>query len=116
MSVCAYCGIEMTKTTTCIKPLLIAKSRNGSYSVYKRDAKYFDTDKRCHDCGIENKPGNIHHLGCDMERCPKCGEQLISCVCFKSGMAVSFGEEFKGTQTKSWLRFTLGDYRRRIEG
>jgi hypothetical protein len=25
--------------------------------------------------------GQLHHLGCDMERCPFCGHQLISCPC-----------------------------------
>lgn len=33
----------------------------------------------CHDCGVSE--GEIHHLGCDMERCPFCGKQLISCDC-----------------------------------
>ena len=33
----------------------------------------------CHDCGA--KEGEIHHLGCDMERCPFCGGQLIGCGC-----------------------------------
>jgi hypothetical protein len=33
----------------------------------------------CHDCGV--KEGEIHHWNCDMEECPKCGCQLISCYC-----------------------------------
>lgn len=33
----------------------------------------------CHDCGAWE--GQIHHWGCDMEECPKCGRQLISCDC-----------------------------------
>jgi len=31
----------------------------------------------CHDCGA--KAGELHSLGCDMERCPICKGQLISC-------------------------------------
>ena len=34
---------------------------------------------KCHDCGV--KEGEIHHYGCDMERCPFCGCQLLSCDC-----------------------------------
>lgn len=48
-----------------------------------RNTEYFDKNQYCHDCGILNKTGNIHHFGCDMERCPKCGGQLISCSCKK---------------------------------
>ena len=38
-----------------------------------------DTDARCGDCGA--KYGHYHHPGCDCERCPACGNQLISCDC-----------------------------------
>lgn len=34
-------------------------------------------DLKCHDCG--RSVGQLHKLGCDMERCPLCGGQLISC-------------------------------------
>ena len=38
------------------------------------------TKKRlCHDCNAP--PGGYHHLNCDVERCPRCKGQLISCGC-----------------------------------
>lgn len=33
----------------------------------------------CHDCGCHE--GELHSNGCDMESCPFCGGQLISCSC-----------------------------------
>ena len=32
-----------------------------------------------HDCGVQE--GQLHQWGCDMERCPFCGRQLITCGC-----------------------------------
>jgi hypothetical protein len=33
----------------------------------------------CHSCGIVF--GNVHHIGCGVESCAKCGEQFMGCGC-----------------------------------
>ena len=75
---------ENVKTCT-FNGLMLGGSLSGNAfragSIFQRDSTYFDYNERCHDCGIENKEGNFHHLGCSLERCPKCGGQLISCGC-----------------------------------
>lgn len=35
--------------------------------------------RKCGYCGVE--PGQHHTPGCDIERCPRCGRQAISCNC-----------------------------------
>ena len=35
--------------------------------------------RTCHDCGVS--PGQFHLPGCDVERCPACKGQLITCKC-----------------------------------
>lgn len=40
-----------------------------------------DTERtNCNDCSAAI--GEEHIIGCDIERCPRCGMQLIGCVCF----------------------------------
>ena len=75
---CEYCHLEMRKHETfgCTCPYV---KIDGKY--YWRNVMQCDFNRRCHDCGIRNHEGYIHHFGCDMERCPKCSDQFAFCGC-----------------------------------
>jgi len=57
----------------------------------------FDDEDTCHDCGVHI--GQKHDYGCDNERCPLCGGQLIGCGCFE--------EMFGDKETKKNQRLFL---------
>lgn len=79
MAVCTWCNHEMlaATTVTCVANRVV-EFPDGTLLPSE---PYTDNDgvEQCHDCGIH--AGGNHHPGCDMERCPRCGGQLISCGC-----------------------------------
>jgi hypothetical protein len=74
MAKCEDCQREMKLAPSCIAlPMLIAGR------PYQRIPNAASAHGRCDGCGV--KPGGIHHMGCDLERCPRCNGQLIMCEC-----------------------------------
>lgn len=60
-------------------------------------------EHRCHDCGI--REGELHKPGCDMERCPFCGGQLLGCSCryTKLGYTHDYNASFCGLPPEVYL-------------
>ena len=85
---CKDCKNEMSldRTESCSLEFRCIKI-NGK--TCPRDTFEFDWNLRCHDCNIVNEMGNLHHFGCDIEKCPHCGGQLISCNCKKEAIGVN---------------------------
>jgi hypothetical protein len=51
----------------------------------------------CHDCAVVK--GLFHVVGCDVERCPLCGGQVISCDCPYDGDDKEVEAEYENSDT-----------------
>lgn len=87
MAVCQDCAQEMTdpRGSSCtysrmrfpdghVFERVLYSTRRGGGDGWARDVH-----RRCGDCGV--LPGGYHHFGCNIEQCPRCAGQLISCGC-----------------------------------
>ena len=76
---CDYCGNDMRKGKSC-EPIIIIDGKKYTRDHSEKDAEIDDKkDVACHDCGVIN---GIHHMGCDVECCPKHPKkQFITCTC-----------------------------------
>lgn len=83
MALCESCGQEMLDHVPCSLERIVLVT--GSYERFRyraRPVRNENGDRRtCGDCGVPS--GSYHHPGCDMENCPRCRHQLISCGCWE---------------------------------
>lgn len=79
MAICDFCTQEMTAVTGCTTDVLHHGGEPVRLFRYGEEPRSGRPSRRCGDCGVS--PGGLHHIGCDMQRCPGCQGQLISCDC-----------------------------------
>ncbi len=84
MAICKFCGKEMTLAYSCKRDRdLPGQIPYGSETI---DWTFEDPSSTCDDCGV--KIGGFHHELCDIEECPKCHGQLLTCGCEHKGFRV----------------------------
>ncbi len=81
-AICKVCGMDMLKAKGCrvevihVGGKVYDRIKVGELGDFDEGAPKTDC---CHDCNALY--GDPHHWGCDAERCPACGRQMISCDC-----------------------------------
>lgn len=79
-AVCDWCDQEMAPGNGCtLKVYDDFAEAPGDHERIPYDNPRQKPDGHCHDCNVSL--GQLHHPGCDMERCPLCKGQAISCYC-----------------------------------
>ena len=109
MAKCEFCGTEMLTSPGCkcqffaTKGISVPspKGKNDAPITYQRRVKrlkvgeegWIGPGERCGDCGASY--GHYHHPGCDIERCPVCGGQFLSCDCVDTFCMVVYDPKYK---------------------
>jgi hypothetical protein len=79
MAVCSWCDGDMATAISCVVDAFHRDGRRFDMIPVGQESRWRRGGDRCGDCGAVR--GGWHHPGCDLQRCPACRRQLISCGC-----------------------------------
>lgn len=81
MVVCEWCFRDMRSAPSCsVSTLSDGSGRLTPMMPYGAEPDWRGRQRgRCGDCGVDL--GGWHHPGCDLQACPVCWGQLLSCGC-----------------------------------
>ncbi|HZX56791.1 MAG TPA: hypothetical protein VFE86_19040 [Ilumatobacteraceae bacterium] len=93
----------MTTAISCNVDALHQNGRHFDLPPYGSDPGWTCSSDRCGDCGVFR--GGWHHPGCDLQACPACGGQLLSCGCqFDEDGPEPLGVDGNGSPTeRMWI-------------
>lgn len=105
MAKCDICDFDMLRVEGCISHSYRTSDGKTVYSAipYGSETRYTrrpDPGERCHDCNT--LAGSFHHTGCDLEECPVCHGQFISCSC--TGLSI-LTEEDRAARDRAEAQF-----------
>ncbi len=96
---CHECHREMTTAASCTLEVLHQRGRPIPLTPFRSSLAGGAT--RCGDCGVAD--GGNHHPGCDLQRCPVCNGQLLSCSCrFDELDDNEFDDEYEDDLGSDW--------------
>jgi hypothetical protein len=79
MAVCSWCHGEMKLANSCTVNAFHKQGRRFHMVPFGDEPDGRTRGDQCGDCGVRR--GGWHHPGCDLQQCPSCGGQLLSCGC-----------------------------------